>query len=278
MRNFFGLFSLNLVGMLAFSIFSFAEQPVMSGSHELKVSRPTANPVLEGTVIIKSVDLKEDSPFLRVKTTDGSSKHDPDSRYAMPLLRLEDLRFVLDPEELLEVVVYLRQKPYFKKVNPRGGCHKRSEVALHDLAFEKRIGSRRVYIGYCDMTPLADWNKDQKIKWPGHSAVLLEVKTENGVADWVLDLLFDSPMPIEEWIKRLRPARPVKFAAPQEQKESKNDVCLYYYGDIFGGFSGSKFGDVPKKLPEDWTYNSPDIIELKRKLLNDVKEDFPLHY
>lgn len=74
MRNFFGLYFLALVGMLAFSISGFAEQPGVQGSHELKVSRPTANPVLEGTVIIKSVDLKEDSPFLRVKTTDGSSK------------------------------------------------------------------------------------------------------------------------------------------------------------------------------------------------------------
>jgi len=74
MRNFFGLYSLTLVGMLAFSISSFAEQPVVPGSHELKVSRPTANPILEGTVVIKAVDLKEDSPFLRVKTTDGSSK------------------------------------------------------------------------------------------------------------------------------------------------------------------------------------------------------------
>jgi len=74
MRMAFRYLTLVLVALSVLSVSSFAEQPVVQGSHELNLSRQTTNPVLEGTVIIKPIDLKDDSPFLRVKATDDSIK------------------------------------------------------------------------------------------------------------------------------------------------------------------------------------------------------------
>jgi len=74
MRKVFGLYSLALMWMCLASVSTFAEPPATRGSHELKLSRPTANPALEGAVVIKATDLGNDSPFLRVEGTDGSLK------------------------------------------------------------------------------------------------------------------------------------------------------------------------------------------------------------
>jgi len=74
MYKFFSLCSLALMGICLVSSSGFAEEQQTKVTHKLNLSRPAGNPVLEGTVVVKAVALKENSPFLRVQTTDGSIK------------------------------------------------------------------------------------------------------------------------------------------------------------------------------------------------------------
>lgn len=123
-----------------------------------------------------------------------------------PVTPREKLKASVTLSEATRLFDDARKKPYFKQVDPAGGCVKRAHVLAHLLDTEAKVDAREIQIySGGDMVPHAPWNQDKKFKWTSHKAVVVWVEEKGTKAPYVLDLLFEGPLPLRKWIKRLRP-------------------------------------------------------------------------